>query len=47
LSSQTVSVLRSDPVLVTIAPEPILTEANIIKAKVIDTPGGFAIRNPV
>jgi len=40
---QTISVLRSDPVLVTIADEPILTEANLITARVIDTPGGFAI----
>ena len=42
-TSQTVSVLRADPVLVTIAKEPILTEANIIAAKVVDSPGGFAI----
>ncbi|MGA9450667.1 MAG: hypothetical protein WBW41_04895 [Verrucomicrobiia bacterium] len=41
--SQTVSVLRSDPVLVTIARNPILTEANLVAAKVLDTPGGFAI----
>ena len=38
-----ISVLRSDPVLVTIKREPILTEANIVAAKVIDAPGGFAI----
>ena len=42
-STQTISLLRSDPVLVTIADEPILTEANLIAASVIDTPGGFAI----
>ena len=42
-TSQTISVLRSDPVLVTIARNPILTEANIVAAKVLDTPGGFAI----
>lgn len=42
-STQTISVLRSDPVLVTIVDEPILTEASLIAAKVIDTPGGFAI----
>jgi preprotein translocase subunit SecD len=42
-TTQTISVLRSDPVLVTIANEPILTEANLIAAKVINTPGGFAI----
>jgi preprotein translocase subunit SecD len=42
-TSQTISVLRSDPVLVTISKNPILTEANIVAAKVVDAPGGFAI----
>jgi preprotein translocase subunit SecD len=42
-TSQTVSVLRSDPVQVTVATDPILTEANIVSARVIDSPGGFAI----
>jgi len=42
-TSQNISVLRSDPVLVTIKREPILTEANIVTAKVIDARGGFAI----
>ena len=42
-TSQTISVLRSDPVLVTISHNPILTEANIVAAKVMDAPGGFAI----
>src|SRR5208283_1838817 len=42
-SSQTISVLRSDPVLVTIKREPILTEANIVSAKVMEATGGFAI----
>jgi preprotein translocase subunit SecD len=42
-TSQTISVVRSDPVLVTIARNPILTEANIVAAKVMDSPGGFAI----
>ncbi|HUA67499.1 MAG TPA: hypothetical protein VMA13_03030 [Candidatus Saccharimonadales bacterium] len=37
------SVVRADPVTVTIAQQPILTEANIVAAKVIDDPGGFAI----
>ena len=46
-TSQTVSVLRADPVLITIANEPILTEANIVAAKVIDAHGGFAIRNSI
>lgn len=40
---RTVSVLRADPVLVSIADDPILTEANIIKAAIIQVPGGFAI----
>ena len=35
--------LRADPVLVTITQEPILTEANLVAAKIIDAPGGFAI----
>jgi hypothetical protein len=42
-ASQTVSVLRSDPVLVTVGNQPILTEANIIGAKIINTPGSPAI----
>jgi hypothetical protein len=42
-TSQTITVLRSDPVVLTIAPDPILTEASIIAARVIETPGGFAI----
>lgn len=43
-STKTVSVLRSDPMLVTIYGEPILSEANIVEARVIDTRGGFAIQ---
>jgi hypothetical protein len=42
-SSQQITVLRSDPVLVTIKREPILSEANIIKAKIIEAQGGFAL----
>ena len=42
-TSQNISVLRSDPVLVTIKREPILTEANIVTAEVIDARGGFAV----
>lgn len=41
--SQTVSVLRSAPVTVTIDKEPVLTEANLIAAKVINTPDAPAI----
>jgi preprotein translocase subunit SecD len=43
-TSRTVSVLRADPLLVTINTTPILTEANIVAATVISTPGGFAIQ---
>ena len=42
-TSQTISLLRADPVLVTIAKEPILTEANIIAARVIESEGGYAL----
>ena len=42
-TSQTISVVRSDPVLVTIIQEPVLTEASIVAAKVLDVSGGFAI----
>jgi preprotein translocase subunit SecD len=42
-TGETVSVLRSSPVLVTIGPEPILTEANITAARVLQTEGGYAI----
>jgi preprotein translocase subunit SecD len=39
----TVSVLRSDPVSVTIFHDPVLTEANVAEARVMDTPGGFSM----
>jgi hypothetical protein len=39
----TVSIMKDDPVSVTIEQTPVLTEAKVIAAKVIDTPGGFAI----
>ena len=42
-TSQTISVLRADPVLLTISKEPFLTEANIISARLIEAPGGFAV----
>ncbi|HEX3628046.1 MAG TPA: hypothetical protein VH280_21760 [Verrucomicrobiae bacterium] len=41
--TETVSVLRSDPVQVTVDKQPILTEQNIVAAKVIDTPDAPAI----
>jgi len=42
-SSQTVTVLRSQPVQANISKEAILTEANIIAATLLETPGGFAV----
>ena len=42
-SSQDISVLRSEPLLVTIAKEPVLTEANIVSAQLLEPPGGFAV----
>jgi hypothetical protein len=38
-----VTLLRSNPVTVTVAHDPILTEANLVAARVIETPGGFAV----
>ena len=40
---RTISVLRHEPVAVTIGSEPILSEASIIAATLLETPGGFAI----
>jgi hypothetical protein len=42
-ATDTISVLRADPVSVTVGHDPILTEANVIAARVIETPGGFAV----
>ncbi len=38
-----ISVLRSEPVLVTVRRDPILSEANLVSAKVKDAQGGFAL----
>jgi len=43
-TSQSISVLRSAPVLVTILKDPVLTEVNIVAARLIDTPGGVAVQ---
>ena len=43
-SGATISLLRSMPVQVTISTRPILTEANLIAATLMDAPGGFAIK---
>jgi hypothetical protein len=42
-TTRMISVLRSDPVLVSIGNNPILTEANMLAARVIDAQGGFAV----
>jgi hypothetical protein len=42
-TTEQVTVVRADPVLVTIAKEPILTEANLIAARILNAPGGNAI----
>ena len=42
-ASEQVNVVRSDPVVVTIARNALLTEANLVSAKTFETPGGFAI----
>ena len=41
---RTITVLRSQPVSVTVVEDPALTEANLIGAKLIETPGGFGVR---
>jgi preprotein translocase subunit SecD len=41
--SQQVSVVRADPVVITIARQAILTEADLTSAKIVEVPGGFAI----
>jgi preprotein translocase subunit SecD len=43
-STETISVLRSEPVVVTIAKEFVLTEANVVAAKLIEVQGGYAIQ---
>lgn len=41
---QTVPVFREHPVSVTVSKTPVLTEANVAEAAVVDEPGGFALR---
>jgi preprotein translocase subunit SecD len=41
--AETISLLRADPVQVTIDKDPLLTEANIVAAKVVDTPDAQAV----
>ena len=42
-SGLTVPVMREQPVLVTIGGNPVLSEANIIAAALLETPGGYAV----
>ena len=42
-SNQTVSVIRSHPVQVAIAKNPILTESDVVGARLIESPNGFAV----
>ena len=42
-TTQTVSVIREDPVSVTILSAPVLTEADVVAARVLDTTAGFAV----
>jgi hypothetical protein len=42
--SKAISVLRSEPVVLTISTDPILTEADVLAARLLDAPGGgFAV----
>jgi preprotein translocase subunit SecD len=40
---RTITVLRSQPVEVNVTEDPALTEANLVGAKLIESPGGFAV----
>jgi preprotein translocase subunit SecD len=42
--NETVSVVRGNPVLVTVDKVPFLTESSILKAVLLETPGGYAIQ---
>ncbi len=42
--TQTITLLRSMPLAVTVDDEPILTEANLLAATLVDTPGGYAVQ---
>jgi hypothetical protein len=43
-SGKTVSVIRANPVLVTINTDPALTEANILHATLLNSPVGYAVQ---
>jgi preprotein translocase subunit SecD len=42
--TQSISILRTDPIQLTIDKEPIFTEVNLVTTKVVDTQDGFAIQ---
>ena len=42
-ANETVSVLRSQPMLVPVITDPILTESHVASASLLETPGGFAV----
>ena len=42
-TGQSVSIIRSQPVTVDIAREPILTESDVVAARLVETAGGFAV----
>ena len=42
-AGKTVSVIRANPVLVTINTEPVLTEASVVHATLLDSPVGYAV----
>src|ERR1700733_13634345 len=42
--TKTVSLLRNNPVIVTVDADPFLTEQNLIMAALVETPGGYAVR---
>ena len=43
-ASETITVLRSQPMLVPITSDPILTESHVASAELIETAGGFAVQ---
>ena len=42
-ATKSITVLRSEPVVVNISTDPILTEMDVTSARLLDSPGGFAI----
>ena len=43
--NETIAVLRSQPVAVNISSEPILTELDLTAARLLESPGGFAVEH--